>query len=89
MKEQQKLHWPKGASKTRHHILGSRLRWTEKSKLYRIERFPEDGDPVFIILVASGSGWRVVGRRRKLKSAKTYCQTHAKQNKGKTHVRKR
>ena len=79
------LHWPKHPSRTQHHILGLRLRWTEKSRHYRIERFPEDGDPVFIILLNDGT-WRLLARRRKLKSAKSYCQTHYKQNQENIHV---
>jgi hypothetical protein len=79
------LRWPKGPSRTQHRILGLRLRWTEKSKCYRIERFPDDGDPVFIILVNDGD-WRVIARRRNLKSAKSYCQNHLKQVQRKNRV---
>jgi hypothetical protein len=60
------------------------LRWTDKSRRYRIERFPDDGDPVFIILIAEG-GWRVIAHRRKLKSAKAYCQNHFTHNERKIH----
>jgi hypothetical protein len=35
------LQWPVRPQKTQHHILGSRLRWTEKGKRYQIEKFPE------------------------------------------------
>ena len=35
------LQWPVRPQKTQHHILGPRLRWTEKGKLYQIEKFPE------------------------------------------------
>ena len=49
------LQWPKQPSKSRHHILGRRLRWTDRSKHYRIERFPDDGDPVFIVLFNDGA----------------------------------
>ncbi len=79
------LHWPKNPSRTYHHILGLRLRWTEKSKRYRIEKFPEDGDPIFIILLNDG-GWRIIGHRRRLKAAKSCCQSHFKQNERKIRV---
>ena len=69
------LQWPKHPSKSRHHILGRRLRWTDRSKRYRIERFPDDGDPVFIVLLTDG-GWRVMAHHRKLRPAKLHCQTH-------------
>jgi len=81
------LHWPRHPSRTQHHILGQRLRWTEKSKRYRIEKFPEDGDPIFIVLLNDG-GWRVISHRRKLKSAQSYCQSDFKQKERKTHVRR-
>jgi hypothetical protein len=37
------LQWPMGPSRTQHRILGLRLRWTDRSKHYRIETFPEEG----------------------------------------------
>jgi len=80
------LHWPKRPSKTQHHILGLRMRWTEKSKRYRIEKFPEDGDPIFIILLNDG-GWRVIAHRRRLKAAKSCCQSHCKRNERRSRVR--
>ena len=80
------LHWPKNPSRTQHRILGLRLRWTDKSKQYRIEKFAEDGDPIFIILLNDG-GWRIIGHRRRLKAAKSCCQNHFKQNERKIHVR--
>jgi hypothetical protein len=49
------LQWPKQPSKSRHNILGRRLRWTDRSQRYRIERFPDDGDPVFIVLFNDGA----------------------------------
>jgi hypothetical protein len=79
------LHWPARPSKTQHRILGLRLRWTENSKRYRIEKFPEDGDPIFIILLDDG-GWRVIAHRRNLKSAKTYCQSRFKHTERKIRV---
>ena len=79
------LRWPKSPSRTQHHILGLRLRWTDKSKRYRIETFPEDGDPIFIILLNDG-GWRVIARRRRLKSAKSCCQSHFMQTERKIRV---
>ena len=84
LKAKDELRWPKSPSKTQHPILGSRLRWTEKSKQYRIERFPDDGDPVFIVMVEDGGGWCVIAHRRKLKTAKTCCQNHVKHNGRKT-----
>lgn len=75
-----KLQWPKRPSKTQHPILGPRLRWTEKGKRCRIERFPEDGDPLYILLIPDDLGWRVFDHRRTLKAAKAYCQRHCKQN---------
>lgn len=81
------LQWPKRPSKSRHHILGRRLRWTDRSGLYRIERFPEDGDPVFIVLF-NGGDWRVIGHHRKLKAAKRYCQAHSRETERKTHARR-
>jgi hypothetical protein len=80
------LHWPKSPSRTHHRILGLRLRWTDRSKSYRIERFPEDGDPIFIILLNDG-GWRVAAHRRRLNSAKAYCQSHFKHTERNIHVR--
>ena len=81
------LQWPKQPSKSRHHILGRRLRWTDRGKRYRIERFPDDGDPVFIILFNDGT-WRVLAHRRKLKAAKLCCQTHSQQTERKSHARR-
>ena len=81
------LQWPKQPSKSRHHILGRRLRWTDRSKRYRIERFPDDGDPIFIVLVNDG-GWRVIAHRRKLRPAKLCCHTHHRETERKTHVRR-
>lgn len=79
------LHWPRHPSRTQHPILGQRLRWTEKNKRFRIEKFPEDGDPIFIILLNDG-GWRVIAHRRRLKSAQSCCQSHFKQYERKIHV---
>ena len=75
-----KLQWPKRPCKTQHPILGPRLRWTEKSKRCQIEKFPEDGDPIYILLIPDGFGWRVFDHRRTLKAAKSHCQRHCKQN---------
>lgn len=72
------LQWPKSPSRTQHRILGLRLRWTDRSKRYRIEKFPEDGDPVFVILLNDGD-WRVLAHRRKLRAAKSFCQTHSRE----------
>lgn len=69
------LQWPKHPSRSHHRILGLRLRLTDRSQRYRIEKFAEDGDPVFIVLFNNGD-WRVVSHHRKLKAAKRYCQTH-------------
>jgi hypothetical protein len=81
------LQWPKQPSKSRHPILGRRLRWTDRSRGYRIERFPDDGDPVFIVLIYDGH-WRVVGHHRKLRPAKLHCQTHSRQSERNAHVRR-
>ncbi len=81
------LQWPKRPSKSWHNILGRRLRLTDRSKRYRIEKFPEDGDPVFIVLFNDGA-WRVMSRHRKLKPAKLFCQTHYRQTERKTRVRR-
>lgn len=81
------LQWPKSPSRSQHRILGPRLRWTDRSKRYRIERFPEDGDPVFIVLINNGD-WRVMSHHRKLRAAKLYCQTHYRQTERKTRVRR-
>ncbi len=80
------LQWPARPQKTQHHILGPRLRWTEKSKRYQIEKFPEDGDPIFIVMVEDG-GWRVIDHRRTLKAAQSCCRRHFKQNKSKSLAR--
>ena len=34
------LQWRKQPSRTQHRILGLRLRWTDRSQRYRIERSP-------------------------------------------------
>ena len=82
------LQWPKRASKLRHRILGRRLRWTDRSERYRVERFPDDGAPIFIVLVNDG-GWRVIDHRRKLRAAKHACHTHSRQTmKEKPRVRR-
>lgn len=73
------LQWPKQPSKSRHHILGKRLRWTDRSQRYRIERFPEDGNPVFIVLCNDGD-WRVIDHRRKLRAAKLSCHNHYRES---------
>jgi hypothetical protein len=52
-----------------------RQRLTDRSQRYRIERFPEDGDPLFIVLFNDGD-WRVMSHHRKLRPAKLACQTH-------------
>jgi len=80
------LQWPKQPSKSQHRILGRRQRWTDQSKRYRIERFPDDGNPVFIVLFNDGA-WRVMAHRRKLGPAKQYCQSHSRQTERKTHAR--
>lgn len=80
------LQWPKRPSKSSHPILGRRLRWTDRSQRYRIERFPDDGDPVFIALFDDGQ-WRVISHHRKLRPAKLNCQTHFRESQRKTHVR--
>jgi hypothetical protein len=81
------LQWPKQPSKSRHPILGRRLRWTDRSKVYRIERFPDDGDPLFIVLFNDGA-WRVMSRHRKLRPAKLYCQTHYRETERRIRVRR-
>ena len=42
------LQWPKQPSKSRHHILGRRLRWTDRSK-----RTASSGFPTMAILSSS------------------------------------
>lgn len=79
------LQWPKHPSKSRHNILGLRQRLTDRSKQYRIERFPEDGDPVFIVLFFGGDAWRVVSRHRKLRPAKLACHNHYRQTQRRIH----
>ena len=81
------LQCPKQPSKSRHPILGRRLRWTDRSKRYRIERFPDDGDPIFIVLFNDG-GWRVQSHHRKLRAAKRACQDHYRQAERNTSVRR-
>ena len=81
------LQWPRQPSKSRHHILGRRLRWTDRSKRYRIERFPDDGDPIFIVLVNNGQ-WRVISHHRKLRPAKLHCHTHYRETERKLRVRR-
>ena len=88
------LQWPSRASKDRHHILGLRLRWTEKSQRYQIEKFPNDGDPICIVMVRddddefpTASPWRPIAQRRGLTAAKKYCEKHFKQKERKAHVR--
>ncbi len=81
------LQWPKQPSKSRHHILGRRLRWTDRSQRYRIERFPDDGDPIFIVLV-NDSHWRVISHHRKLRPAKLHCHNHYRQTERKLRVRR-
>jgi hypothetical protein len=81
------LQWPRQPSKSRHHILGRRLRWTDRSKRYRIERFPDDGDPVFIVVFNDG-GWRVLAHSRKLKATKLFCHTHYRETERNTRVRR-
>ena len=56
MKAKDGLQWPRSPSKTQHRTLGPRQRWTTECKRFRIERFPDDGDPVFIVMVADGGG---------------------------------
>lgn len=80
------LQWPVRPHKSQHPILGPRLRWTEKSKRYQIEKFPEDGDPIFIVMVEDG-GWRVIDHRRTLKAAQNRCRRHFKQNQSKGRAR--
>jgi hypothetical protein len=82
-----RLQWPKHPSRSRHRILGLRLRLTDRSKRYRIERFPDDGDPVFIVVFNDGA-WRVMSHHRKLKAAKLFCQTHYRQTERNTRVRR-
>ncbi len=79
--------WPKHPSRSQHRILGKRLRLTDRSKRYRIERFPDDGDPVFIVLFNDGA-WRVMSHHRKLRPAKLYCQNHYRQTERKLHERR-
>lgn len=79
------LQWPKQPSKSRHHILGRRLRWTDRSKRYRIERFPDDGDPLFIVLLVGG---RVLSHHRKLGAAKRACQQHHRETERNSRVRR-
>ena len=81
------LQWPTRPHKMHHHILGRRLRWTDKSQHYRIEVFPEDGDPRFIVLL-NGSD-RVIGRCRRLRAAQSFCRHHFKRNERKSCVYQR
>ena len=89
MKEKHDLQWPKRPSKSQHATLGPRQRWTTKCQRYRIERFPDDGDPVFIVLVEGGGGWRVIGHNRRLMAAKKRCHAHRKQSEKKTKARRK
>jgi hypothetical protein len=82
-----RLQWPRRPSRSQHRILGLRLRWTDRSKHYRIERFPEDGDPVFIVLCNDGD-WRVISHHRKLKAAKLHCHNHYRQPERKTRAQR-
>jgi hypothetical protein len=81
------LQWPRHPSRTQHPILGLRLRLTDRSKRYRIERFPEDGAPLFIVLFNDGA-WRVLSRHRKLKAAKLQCHNHNRQTERKSRARR-
>lgn len=84
MKTKNEMQWPKSPSKSQHRTLGTRQRWTTKCKRFRVERFPDDGDPLFIVMVADGDGWRVIGRNRRLKAAQERCLTHIKQSETKS-----
>ena len=44
------LEFPRRPSVSRHPILGKRQRWSEASGIFRIERFPEEGSGLFIVL---------------------------------------
>jgi hypothetical protein len=88
MKTKTDLQWPKGPSKSQHATLGTRQRWTTKCHRYRIERFPDDGAPLFIVMVEDGGGWRVIGHNRRLTAAKKRYQTHMKENEKKSKARR-
>jgi hypothetical protein len=88
MKVKQNLRWPKSPSKSQHATLGTRQRWTTKCRRYRIERFPDDGAPLFIVMAEDGGGLRVIGHNRRLNAAKKRCQTHSNQNEMKIRVRR-
>ena len=79
--------WPAEPQRLDSHFLGLRLRWTEAGGHYRIERFPEDGDPVFIALHADGVGWRVFDHRQGLKAAQTSCRRHFKEKESQKNER--
>ncbi len=76
-----KLQWSKQPSRSMHRILGWRHRWTARGGDFRVERFPQDGYPLFIALALGTLGWRVICRRRTLKAAQRSCQTIAKATK--------
>ena len=88
MKVKNVLKWPKRPSKSQHRTLGKRQRWTTKCQRYRIERFPDDGDPVFIVMAEDDGGWRVLGHNRRLTAAQKRCQTHARKNEGNNRGRR-
>lgn len=74
--------WPKRPKKLTHPILGRRERWDEQTGTYRVERFPEDGDPRFIALVGATvdsctmNAFRVIGRHHTLKAAIRACDLY-------------
>lgn len=74
--------WPKRPRQLNHPILGKRERWNEATGAYRVERFPDDGDPRFIALAATKAqnstmnAFRVIGRHHTLKAAQRACKLH-------------
>jgi hypothetical protein len=76
--------WPKRPRVLHHPILERRQRWTEKGGMLRVERFPDDGDPRYISLVAYSGVFRIAGRHHTLRAAIRDCQSQAR-----VHARKK
>jgi hypothetical protein len=68
-----KLLWPRQPSRTAHAILGKRLRWTDSTRQFRIERFPDDGNPVFCACYLDDDHYRPFSHHRTLSAAKHEC----------------
>jgi len=68
------LHFPRRPSVTRHPILGRRQRWNERDGMFRIERFPEEGSGLFIVLSQIRGELKPVGQRRTLGAALALCR---------------